>query len=162
MRAASIPTSGGGAPAVAPARVTVRSTRFGALAIPTEQLLQFPLGLPGFADATTFVLVEHRSGSRFRWLQSVEHPDAAFLVIDPMLVEAGFPIDRVRPAIRFLDLEDDEEVAVLVICCVSSASPATVNLMAPVGIGLRSRRGAQVILYETGFTTDEPLVFEDR
>jgi flagellar assembly factor FliW len=162
VRAAANPRSGGGAPAVAPPRVAVRSTRFGELKIPTEQLLRFPLGLPGFTDATRFALVEHRSGSRFRWLQSVEHPEAAFLVIDPMLVEAGFPIERVRPAIRFIDLEDDEEVAVLVICCVPSKAPATVNLMAPIGIGLRSRRGAQVILHETGFTTDEPLVFEDR
>src|SRR5689334_1873152 len=104
----------------APPAVAIRTTRFGARTIAAEQLLHFPLGLLGFPDATTFALIEHRPGSRFRWLQSVEHADVAFVVIDPMRVEAGFPIDRVRPAIRFLDLEQDEDVAVLVICCVSS------------------------------------------
>lgn len=139
--------------------VRVSSKRFGDFEVGEERVLRFPLGLPGFPDAKEFVLVEHHPGSKFKWLQAIDRADLAFLVIDPVFVVHDFPVERVPAAMGFCDLERGEEVAVLAICRVPpEPMPATVNLLAPIGLGLRSRRGAQVNVHDTGFTTEMPLV----
>lgn len=138
---------------------TIHSTRFGTLDIPVEAILSFPVGLPGFPTSTAFVLLEHRPGSRFRWLQCVDRPEVVFVVIDPLLVDPEYPADQVRPALAFCELDADEDVAVLVICSIPAPpTEATVNLLAPIGIGLRSRRGAQIVIHERGFDVRTPLL----
>lgn len=90
----------------------------------------------------------------FRWLQAVEVPSLAFVVIDPTAFVGSYPVEQVRRAIAFCDLQDDEEIAVLAICSVPPApADPTANFLAPIGIGLRSRRGAQVVLHDCGFDT---------
>lgn len=100
------------------------------------------------------MLIDHRPGSVFRWLQAVELADLAFVVVDPLAFIPDYPVDQVRRAIAFCELDDDEEIAVLAICSVppSPAEP-TANFLAPLGIGLRSRRGAQIVLHDCGFDT---------
>ena len=131
---------------------TVRSTRFGQFEVPEDQLIHFPLAIPGFPEAKAFVLVEHRAGSMFRWLHAAEIPDLAFLVIDPVAFIPDYPVAQVRNAVAFCDLEEDEEIAVLAICSVPAMpEEPTANFVAPIGIGLRSRRGAQIILHACEF-----------
>ena len=110
------------------------------------------MGIPGFPAANEFVLLDHRPGSVFRWLQSLQDPDLAFVVLDPRLVDDTYPIHLVRKAMGFLDLPEDEEVVVLSLCTIPPrpAKP-TVNLLAPIGVGLKTRKGAQVVLHETRY-----------
>lgn len=111
-----------------------------------------PLGIPGFASAQQFILLDHRPGSMFRWLQSVDIPELAFVVIDPLTAAPDYPVDLVRRSVSFLELDPDEDMIVLAICTVPPApEPPTVNLLAPIGIGLSSRKGAQVVLHETTY-----------
>jgi len=100
------------------------------------------------------VLVDHRPGSVFRWLQAADIPALAFVVVDPVSFIPDYPVEQVRRAIAFCELEDDEEIAVLAICSVPPApDEPTANFLAPLGIGLRSRRGAQIVLHDCGFDT---------
>lgn len=95
----------------------------------------------------------------FRWLQAVEVPSLAFVVIDPLTFIPDYPVEQVRRAIAFCELEDDEEIAVLAICSVPPApDEPTANFLAPLGIGLRSRRGAQIVLHDCGFDTRMPFL----
>jgi flagellar assembly factor FliW len=136
----------------------IRTTRFGEIDVPPSQVIHLPLGLPGFPDAKAFVLVEHRPGSKFRWLQATHAPDIAFIVVDVASFMPEYPFADVRHALAFCDLEPDEELAVLAICCVPAPpGEPTANLKAPVGIGLRSRRGGQVLLHGSGLEMDVPL-----
>jgi flagellar assembly factor FliW len=98
------------------------------------------------------VLLDHRPGSMFRWLQSMEDRDLAFVVIDPCRVENEYPIDLVRKHLGFLELSEDEEIVVLALCTIPPRpGKPTVNLLAPIGVGLNSKRGAQVLLHETKY-----------
>lgn len=132
--------------------ITFSTSRFGELEIPEEHLLSFPIGIPGFPESRRYVLLDHRPGSLFRWLQSAELPDLAFVVIDPLLIDPDYPMDRIRDELSFLGLDSSEELIVLGICTVppSPAQP-TVNMLAPIGIGLQSRQGAQVILHDARY-----------
>ncbi|MBL8942655.1 MAG: flagellar assembly protein FliW [Myxococcales bacterium] len=136
----------------------IHSTRFGDIDAPESQHIRFPLGIPGFPDAKGFVLLEHRTGSRFRWLQAVDVPALSFVVIDVSTVLPDFPFAEVRRSLACCDLEPDEELAVLAICRIPSPpEEATANFQAPIGIGLRSRRGAQILLHNAGLDMHTPL-----
>jgi len=107
-------------------------------------------------------LLDHRPGSAFRWLQSLQRPDLAFVVIDPLEFRPDYPLAAVRRALGFLGLDDDEPLVVVTICTVPPA-PArpTANFMAPIGIGLRHRRGAQVVLHESGYGSQDEFLERD-
>ena len=52
----------------------------------------------------------------------------------------------------------EDALAVMVVLCALSGQPATVNLLAPIVVNATTRRGAQVILEGTRFTTREMFV----
>jgi len=64
-----------------------------------------------------------------------------------------FPIER---AIAAAGLTDTEFAVALVVTVPADGVP-TVNLLAPIVIGLESRRGVQVILDGTGLATACPI-----
>lgn len=129
------------------------------LRVPAENIIQLPLGIPGFDQARSFVLLDHRPGSIFHWLQSVDLPELAFVVIDPLGVDADYPVDNVHRGLTFLRLDPTEEVMLLVICTVPAApSEPTANMLAPIGIGVQSRRGAQVVLHDTKYKARQPFL----
>lgn len=117
------------------------------------------MGLPGFPDAKTYVLLDHRPGSVFRWLQAADVPDLAFVVIDPLAFRPNYPLALVRDAAAYAGLDPDEEMVVLVLCTVPPPpAQASANFLAPLGIGRSTRRGAQVVLHDSGFTSSEPFL----
>lgn len=117
-------------------------------------LIELPLGLPGFPEAHQFVLLDHRPDSVFRWLQCVTMPELAFVVIEPQMFDPSYPLEAVRKHVQFLRLEPDEEIGVLALCTVPPApAPPTANFLAPIGIGMHSRRGAQILLHDSGYSS---------
>lgn len=122
-------------------------------------MIELPLGLPGFPGQRHFVLLDHKPGSVFRWLHAMDDPGLAFVVIDPLAFKPDFPVDAVRNAAGFVGLEEQEELIILVICTVPPApAQPTANFLAPIGIGRQTRRGAQVVLHETGFGSAEKFL----
>ena len=127
--------------------------------VPAANVITMPLGIPGFASAKEFVLIDHKPGSMFRWLQCLDDPDLAFVVIDPLVADADYPVDAVRKHLAFLDLEAEEDVVVVAICTIPPRpNQPTVNLLAPIGIGVQCRRGAQVVLHETRYDARMPFL----
>ena len=125
---------------------TVVSQQLGKLEVPESQLLEFSGGLLGFPQAQRFCLVEVRPGSRFQLLQSVERADLAFVVANPLIVDPAYPLDLAR-AVALPLLQGDEGIGVA--CIVTVPPPPgvkTINLVAPLVMGVASRRGGQVIL----------------
>ena len=146
----SSPDGGSGQPQ--PSQRHIETNRFGPLEVPEDAIITLPFGIPGFDRAQEFILLDHRPGSMFRWLQSTQRPDLAFVVIDPLVADPQYPLADVQKQLGYLDIAEGEEIIVLGICTVPPPPAApTVNLMAPVGIGLTSRTGAQVILHESKY-----------
>ncbi len=130
--------------------VQVSSRRFGAFVVPAAQVLNFPQGLIGMPSMRRFVILEHRPGSPFKWMLSLDDPEIAFAVADPLELVAGYapPVDV---AARVLST-DPTEVALFVLVTIPRDPTAmTVNLMAPVAVDLRTRRARQLVLEDARF-----------
>ncbi len=139
--------------------ITVRSSRFGEMAVTESSLIHLPGGLIGFPRFTKFVMFEHKPP--FSWLHSTEDENLAFVVVDGF--EFGKEYDVKPPKNdKDCDFKDDDEFAILVIVTVrSDPRMTTVNLKAPVFINMRNRHGVQIIIDDARFSTRHPLWSEE-
>jgi flagellar assembly factor FliW len=141
--------------------VKVKTTRFGEIDVPEDEILHVPHGLIGFPHSRRYVLIPHSDDSPFQWLQSLDQPEVAFVVIDPTLLVPDYPLEAALGA-----LADPgallAELALAVIATVPPApAPITVNMLAPLAFNAANRRGAQVLLHDDRFRTRHILAAAD-
>jgi flagellar assembly factor FliW len=137
----------------------LKTSRFGEIEIDQTRSLHFPEGILGFPEQKEYVILEHKPGSPFCWLQSVESPDLAFVMVDPLLVKSDFleglsPSDR-----RLFETEDGVRKAVFALVTIppGRVDRMTVNLLGPVLIDLKTRTARQVILANSGYSHRHPF-----
>ena len=115
----------------------------------------FPNGLPGLREHTAFTLTEVAGFPSLRGLVSETDEYVRFLVVDAELAMPGYPIGLAKARAGL----PDDEVAVAVVVTLPRDGTPSVNLLAPMVIGLGSRRGEQVILDGSGLSVREELAF---
>lgn len=108
-------------------------------------VLQFPAGLLGFEQAKRYVLLGSREEAPFMWLQMLDEPRVAFLVIEPGYVVPDYAPEISDADVQALGLERAEDAWVLNIVTVHPDGRATVNLKGPVLINRRTLVARQVI-----------------
>jgi flagellar assembly factor FliW len=140
--------------------LTISTTRFGELSIEEERIIHFPEGLLGFPDQKLYILQQHKPGSSFYWLQSVDLPYLAFVSINPFLGEKDYIKDLPSADLTYFNGIEDGRTVVLALVTIKpeSVPPLTMNLVGPVIIDIGSRTGRQVVLSSTRYTCKHPLI----
>ena len=139
--------------------VRVTTERFGDLDVAADRVLSFPDGLPGFADAHGFVLVDVKDNEVFFWLQSTEDPALAFLCAVPWPFFPEYAPEVPDDDQTALELETAEDAMVLTILTVHREDNLiTANLLGPVVVNQRTRVGRQVVLFSDEYPVQAPLV----
>jgi flagellar assembly factor FliW len=130
------------------AAVKIATKNFGDITVREDQVITFRPGLLGFAELHRYVLIEHGQESPFLWLQCVDNPELAFVVIDPAFVLTDYQLGPVNGIRKDLEVEDLKDLRVLVILTIPPGAPQemTANLMGPLLINLANRRGKQLII----------------
>lgn len=119
---------------------------------------QMPLGLPGLTSGTEFTLEPRVPGSAYAWLRCRRDPQLTLLTIEASRVRPDYPVEHVRRSLGFLHLEPDEALHVMLLCTVPAApEPATVNLVAPIGLGMQCLKAAQIVLHDPALEERLPL-----
>ena len=138
--------------------MTIDTTRFGPVEIDPEAIITLPKGLIGFPTAKRFALLEYKPGHPFRWLQSLDDPSLAFLVMDPLGFFPDYEVELTDEDARSLKLKDPKDALVLTTISVrQSPLTLTTNLLGPVVIGLKTRKAMQVVLDADRYSTRHPL-----
>ena len=134
----------------------IDTTRFGAIEVPADSIVEFPDGLLGLHDYRRYVLID-RPSSPLRWMQSMDLPELAFLVADPQLFLPDYKAEVSASQLSAIGELDINQLAVGVICTVpEDPSEATVNLKAPLVVDIASRRGKQVVLNDSPYSIHHP------
>jgi flagellar assembly factor FliW len=124
----------------------LNTKHFGFIEIDEKNIIDFPEGIPGFENVKKFVLLSNED-SPFQWLQGVDNPHLAFVVIDPRLCKEDYVVDVEDAEVEILDIRDSSKVLVYSIVVVpEDISKMTANLKAPVLINTENNKGKQVIL----------------
>jgi flagellar assembly factor FliW len=141
--------------------MNISSQRFGALEIGEEQVLQFPEGIIGFPNEREFVLIPHNSTGFLAWLQSTRSPAIALPVVSAHAFGSKYPDVSIEAEANAIGLGEDD-VALMVVLSAPQGQPATVNLLAPILVNVTTRRGAQIILDGSRFSTRELFIREQE
>jgi flagellar assembly factor FliW len=134
--------------------MNIQGTRFATIEYEPEDVIAVPDGLVGFPQSRRFLLVSNKEGSPFRWLQSLDVPELAFLLADPggfgLSYNPEFP-DWVAGA---LALEADTPALMFTTAAIPPGAPRdlTLNLAAPIVINALTRTGMQVVLDDPAYT----------
>ena len=137
------------------AKIKIQTTRFGEVEIDSDSVINIGDGLIGFPEFHTYTVIEYKAP--FSWLQSMDDPSLAFLIIDSLELGNNFKMTR-EEAAKLVGLEkDDSHVTVLLVALGDNPKDVTVNLRAPVVINLTSKRGVQCIIDDESLSTRADL-----
>jgi flagellar assembly factor FliW len=134
--------------------MVVETTRFGQLEVDPCRTITLQRGLIGFPPNQHFILIEHTNGGPFQWLQSLDDPLLAFVVVDPMLYFPDYNVEISDEDAAGLDIRSAQDAQVLTTVTIQpAAAQVTANLLGPIVIGVNSRKGAQVVLNGEQYST---------
>lgn len=137
----------------------VKSDRFGAMEVETNDLLSFPSGIIGFPQENQFVLVRKAESQMIGWLQSTQSSYLALPVVSVHAFSPRYPDVAIEEFADRAGLGSNiDELAVLGVLSAPPGQLATVNLMAPIIVNAVTRVGAQVMLEGTRFSTREAFI----
>jgi flagellar assembly factor FliW len=141
--------------------MNINSQRFGALEVAEDQVLDFAEGIIGFPNERKFVLIPHNSTGFLAWLQSAQSPALALPVVSAHAFGEKYPDVAIEPGAAALGLgRVAEDMALMVVLSAPQGQPATVNLLAPILVNVATRKGAQLILEGSRFSTRELFIRE--
>lgn len=127
------------------------SARFGSYDVKDESILTFPSGLLGFHEQTRYVILDHDTDAPFKWLQAVDDPGLAFVIMDPADFLEGYSVALTPEALAEVKGDASEDLSVAVILTIPSEDPASVtaNLRGPLLMNPRTKLGKQLVLADS-------------
>jgi len=126
--------------------ITVELPRLGTCTYRESEVLTFPWGLPGFPSCRRFLALAVETHENVLWLQSLDEIKVALPVADPWHFFPDY--DPRLPAFARVSLEltRAEDFSVLGVLVIPESGTATMNLLAPIIINLKTRIGRQVTI----------------
>ena len=138
--------------------ITIQSTRFGALDIADDAVIEFPNGLIGLGGSR-YVLIAREESAPFLWLHSVDDPSLAIPVTNPWQFFASFEVEIADSEAQRIGITDPGQAEVLVtVRAGESIEDFRANLRAPILIA--GGRGFQVINEARDTSVRAPLFAE--
>ncbi len=134
----------------------VKTKRFGEIEIDESKVIEFVGEVLGFPDSKRYVLIPHREGSVFLWLQSLDEPDVAFVVTSPKVFFPDYNPDIPEEALKVVGYEKGDVLDLLVILCLSDEVP-TVNLLGPILINVTKKKALQLVLDPAKYEVAAPI-----
>lgn len=125
----------------------IKTRPYGDMEINEKQIVDFPEGILGFDYIKKFVLIDSDdSGSPFKWLQALDEPDLAFVVIRPVDFLGVYELVISQNDLEAVGTEKPDVLLVLAIVTIpANPSDMTANLQGPVIINPDKKLGRQAI-----------------
>mgnify|MGYP000731194647 CR=1 FL=1 len=130
--------------------MNIKTKNFGEITIADEKIIEFPSGIIGFPDMKKFTLIfdEEKEGRpSISWLQSMDEPEIAFPVMDPLFVCETYNPSVEEELLKNLGTIKEDNLYVLVTVTVpQNIKELAVNLKAPIVINTDTRKASQIIV----------------
>lgn len=137
--------------------MNIATSRFGQIEINDDKMITLPDGLPGFSE-TRFTLINPERHAPFCWLQALDNPDLAFVVVDSRETFPDYAVSLTSDEYERLALDEETEVVVLLVVTLASDPGAiTVNLQGPIVLNPVRMLAKQIVLEGSRFPTRHPL-----
>ena len=139
----------------------IESNRFGQLEVPDDKLIKMERPILGFENLGQFCLVEIDDLGPFLWLQAVDDPQVAFLLVNPVVFFPDYSITVNPNEIAELKVDNVANVETYVIVTIDSQSSRIyANLQGPILINNTNRLAKQLVLVNSEYRVDEVISSE--
>lgn len=140
----------------------MKTKHFGEIELKEDKVYTFVDGIPGFEDLHQYMIIENTDEDMpFNWLQSLEEPDLVFTIINPFTFKKDYEFDIDGVTLDKLDIKSHEDVVVYTIVTIpEDVSKMSANLAAPLIMNHVNRKGKQVLLQESKYTSKH-LILEE-
>lgn len=138
----------------------IQTKAYGPMTIDERQIFTIPEGLYGFEEFQRFALIDAHQ-KPFYWLQSLEDPNLAFILIKPSVFRTHY-----EPGIELSDLASigvkawHETVVFALVTIPSNGSFITANLQGPLYLSKSSNLGKQCISPRDEYRTKHNVLEE--
>jgi len=142
----------------------VQTTRFGEVEYSPEDVVTFPEGIIGFPQCKSYLVLNHKEGSPFRWLQSVDNPGLAFLLVEPTHYVADYKPEVAPSALNSIEINEDSLMLVYTVVTIPKGNPEgmTLNLAGPLVINATNRLARQLVLEDPRWSLKHPAIPPDK
>jgi flagellar assembly factor FliW len=137
----------------------LNTTHFGTIRFNDDDVLTFPAGVPGFWHATRFLLLPHPSNRSISYLQSADVPSLRFILVAAFSVVPEYELSIEPWDIKNLAPPEQVLTELESWFVISTPQPdrLTINMLAPVVISRKARRGVQAVRSDTRYSHAFPL-----
>ncbi|RME89573.1 MAG: flagellar assembly protein FliW [Candidatus Hydrogenedentota bacterium] len=128
-------------------KIIIGTKAFGQKEIDSKSILHFPEGIFAFEEYHKFVILPHKKGSQFFWLQSLDEPSLAFLTLRPHDILEKYEPELLPDSLSLIELDSWEKAQIYCIVTIPPNQPEkmTVNLQGPILINPKKGLGGQFI-----------------
>lgn len=133
------------------AMMAVDTRIFGYMEIEDEKIIHFENGIIGFPKMKNFALIQDsddkENASTISWLQSMDEPDMALPVMDPLTIEPDYnPIIEDEFLEPLGEMKEDEAFVLVTVTVPADIKDIAVNLKAPIVINMATNKAGQLIV----------------
>lgn len=130
----------------------ISTTRFGELNVPENLILKMTKPVLGFEMLRRYIIVETEDFEPFKWLQSVDDPEVAFVIINPLLFFPDYTIEVNPKEIEELKVENvDDIITHAIVSIPQNYTRMTINLQGPILINSKTRLAKQLVLVNSSY-----------
>ena len=131
--------------------MALKTRIFGEIEIPEDKIIQFSNGIIGFPKMRSFALIQDEEDtenpSGISWLQSLDEPDLALPVIDPLTIIPDYePIIDDEFLAPLGDMSNDTTFVLVTVTVPPDIREIAVNLKAPIVINTATNQAGQLIV----------------
>ena len=136
------------------------TSRFGAIEVGEDRIINMRRGLIGFPDARRFAILRPNPNSALFWFQCLDDPELAFVITDPRLFVPDFVISFGPGVLRALEASDPSRLEIYALVTIPPGQPAemTANLIGPIVLNPASRLAEQLVVEDSPFSHKHPLL----
>ena len=141
--------------------MTIQTRVFGEVTIDSDKIIHFENGIIGFPELTDFALIhdaDKGDNAGIRWMQSVQEPNFAMPVMDPLRVKEDYNPVIDDELLKPLGMTDEGNFLVLVTVTVpKDLKLMSINLRGPIVINVKERKACQIILEGDEYLVKFPI-----
>lgn len=132
----------------------VKTSRFGELDVPRDKIIHMPLGILGFQNSFNYFILDHSEDTPFKWLQSADEPDLAFVIIDPYQFKPDYNIQVIHNDLAPIQTKSVADIVIAVLVSIhGDPRLMTGNLLAPLLVNYKKMLGMQLVLNNSNYNT---------
>ena len=140
----------------------INTSYFGPVQVDPAKIIYFPDGIWGFEDHREFLVLDVPE-KRYKCLQSVKEELISFIIVNPWDYYDDYEFEMSDDEFEKIGAKKTEQLAVFNILTIrETLQGTTVNLLAPLVINVDEKKGRQMVLNESRYTTRMPLFPEGQ